>query len=307
MLAQSEYCGDGTVWDAYSQTCIVAENVELLDANLDGIIGVEDLMNLLSHFGDEDLDLDGIFDSVDLCNDPTACNYNAYPSEECLFFIDEVGVCGGACVLDENQDGICDLYGCGGTVNYHGYNYETVQIGDQCWFAENLQASFFANGDTIPLISTETPTQEPNPIYRCIYDDSSTYVDDYGYLYSWYAVNDVRNLCPSGWHIPLVEEFQLLFETVGGVNNAAFELKAAPPTWNGTDSFGYSALPGGYFNLSVPNSLFINTYGYLWTNSETGVNTAYYVLFREENDDAQLYPSNGNLAEDAMSVRCLKN
>ena len=40
---------------------------ELLDANQDGLIGVEDLMNLLSHFGDSDVDFDGVFDSVDDC------------------------------------------------------------------------------------------------------------------------------------------------------------------------------------------------------------------------------------------------
>ena len=54
---------------------------ELLDSNQDGYIGVQDLMNLLSYFGDSDSDLDGIFDSVDLCVDPQACNYNSNPTK----------------------------------------------------------------------------------------------------------------------------------------------------------------------------------------------------------------------------------
>ena len=53
---------------------------ELLDSNQDGYIGVEDLMNLLSYFGDSDSDLDGIFDSADACTDVSACNYLANPT-----------------------------------------------------------------------------------------------------------------------------------------------------------------------------------------------------------------------------------
>lgn len=91
LLAQSEYCGEGTVWDAESQTCIVAESLEFLDFNLDGLIGVEDLLNLLSHFGDQDMDFDGIYDSVD----------------DCIGFFDPCGVCNGD-GLDLDLDGICD-------------------------------------------------------------------------------------------------------------------------------------------------------------------------------------------------------
>ena len=36
-------------------------------------------------------------------------------------------------------------------MNYHGYDYATVQIGEQCWFAENLRTEFYQNGDSIPI------------------------------------------------------------------------------------------------------------------------------------------------------------
>jgi len=51
----------------------------------------------------------------------------------------------------------------------------------------------------------------------------------------------------------------------------------------------------------------LGSYGYFWTNTSTGPVSAYYVLLRPENMNAQLYPSNGNLAEEGMSVRCLKD
>ena len=74
-------------------------------------------------------------------------------------------------------------------------------------------------------------------------------VEENGFLYSWYATDDSRGVCPLGWHVPAVGEFQTLFEAVGGISIAAFQLKAQPPIWNGDDSFGYTALPSGYFEL----------------------------------------------------------
>ena len=65
LFGESEYCGVGTIWDPLTETCIVSEGVELLDSNQDGLVGVEDLLNLLSHFGDTDMEFDGIWDTVD--------------------------------------------------------------------------------------------------------------------------------------------------------------------------------------------------------------------------------------------------
>ena len=64
------------------------------DANQDGVIGVDDLMDLLSHWGDTDFDFDGVYDSVDLCTDEGACNYLSNPTESCLY-LDAIGACGG--------------------------------------------------------------------------------------------------------------------------------------------------------------------------------------------------------------------
>ena len=111
------------------------------DANQDGVIGVDDLMDLLSHWGDTDFDFDGVYDSVDLCTDEGACNYLSNPTEACLY-LDAIGACGGDCAEDTDGDGVCDeFYGpCQGqsTVTYQDYTYDLVAIGDQCWFAENF-------------------------------------------------------------------------------------------------------------------------------------------------------------------------
>ena len=64
-----EFCGDGTVWDEASQTCIIDETYCSWQPDSDGdqLIGVSDLLMFLSVFGDTDLDQDGIFDSNDDC------------------------------------------------------------------------------------------------------------------------------------------------------------------------------------------------------------------------------------------------
>ena len=90
------------------------------DLNQHGVVGISDLLNLLSAFGDTDLDFDGIYDSVDDCTDSEACNYGANPTVPCIYLADAIGVCGGWCEIDVNQDGICD-YTCGvDVIQYHG-------------------------------------------------------------------------------------------------------------------------------------------------------------------------------------------
>ena len=254
-------CGEGTIWDSSLQSCVGFDECPS-DLNDDGIVGINDLLSLLSDFG-----------------------------MEC-------------------PPGMAE-WTCGDLMNYHGYDYATVQIGEQCWFAENLRSSNFLNGENIPLNSIENPVEGTNPIYKAAYDDDSLSVEENGFLYSWYATDDSRGVCPLGWHVPAVEEFQTLFEAVGGISIAAFQLKAQPPIWNGDDSFGYTALPSGYLALSddqvADDYYYLGSHAYFWTNTSTGPVSAYYVLLRPENMNAQLYPSNGNLAEDAMSVRCLKD
>ena len=102
-------CHEGTYWDEEAQQCLL--DITFCswqpDSNADGNIGIGDLLDLLSVFGDTDYDEDGVFDSVDDCIDPAACNYQSNPTEPC-YYIDVLGVCGGGCQADEDEDAICD-------------------------------------------------------------------------------------------------------------------------------------------------------------------------------------------------------
>ena len=91
-----------------------------------------------------------------------------------------------------------------------GYDYETVQIGEQCWFAENLRAQSYANGDSIPTglsqlnwSSTELRLlqymgrEQAHVILSP--DGDACHADwslaEYGRLYNWHAVNDSNGVC----------------------------------------------------------------------------------------------------------------
>ena len=64
------------------------------DFEQDYAIGITDILAILGIFGAVDNDQDGLWDVNDLCEDTTACNYDANPTEACLYE-DALGVCGG--------------------------------------------------------------------------------------------------------------------------------------------------------------------------------------------------------------------
>ena len=121
-----------------------------------------------------------------------------------------------------------------------GESYQTVRIGKQIWMAENLK------------VKTEG---------SWCYEDKESDCQKYGWLYNWDAA---KVACPVGWHLPSKEEFEILFEFVGGAQEDAWKWENAGKMlkstngWNeyggkdgnGTDAFGFSALPAGYRNRS---------------------------------------------------------
>src|SRR5664280_2654185 len=91
-----------------------------------------------------------------------------------------------------------------------GNLYNLVTIGTQVWTGSNLKTTKFSNGDPIPTtasVSTDI-SGETAPIYQwldmepSLLDISSTY----GRLYTWFAASDSRNVCPTGFHVPLSSE-----------------------------------------------------------------------------------------------------
>ena len=208
------------------------------------------------------------------------------------------------------DDGSCsELSGCTSTdvFEFDNHNYGLVTIGEKCWFKENLRTTVYADGSAIPEVQNNAEWAALSTGAHCSYNNSATSLETYGRLYNWYAVDDSRGLCPSGWHVPSDAEWTVLTDYLGGASVAAPALKSSPsdtPSWNGTNASGFSALPGGLRGNSSGNFDVEGYNGYWWSASPTGSSSARYRILSSDYDFVN---RNFGYRRLGFSVRCLRD
>lgn len=193
-----------------------------------------------------------------------------------------------------------------------GQVYKTVKIGEQWWMAENLSYRYLQ------------PSKNLDSISFC-YNDSLKYCEIYGRLYTWSAAMDsagtwttdgkgcgfhttcspasrVQGICPSGWHLPSEIEMNIMLYAVGGLNlNDTSRLLKSDTGWNdnynGSDSFGFSALPAG---LRVFDDDFgsVGERASFWSSSENSTGFASFMSAGNTSTSTK---------KNAFSVRCVKD
>ena len=191
------------------------------------------------------------------------------------------------------------------TVTFDGHTYDLVAIGDQCWFAENLRSEHYANGDAIPEVTDGVTWGNTSDGARVAYNNDAANVSTYGYLYNWFAVDSDAGLCPGGWHVPSDGEWTTLIISLGGSSVAGGKMKSSSsdtPSWNGTNSSGFSALPGGYRNVNG-NFYNVGNYGYWWSASPNGDDAWYRYLPSVSGYSYR----NGGILRNGVSVRCVRD
>ena len=154
-----------------------------------------------------------------------------------------------------------------------GNVYQTVQIGNQWWMAENLKVTRYRNGDSISHVTNNAEWAALTTGAYCEYENNIVNVATYGRLYNWYAVDDNRNIAPAGWHVPSDAEWQTLAEHLGGVAIAGGKLKEVSIThWNSpntgaTNESGFTALPGA---KRSPDGFFdyMGRLAYFWSSTK---------------------------------------
>ena len=132
-----------------------------------------------------------------------------------------------------------------------GNVYNTVNIGNQRWMADNLNVSHFRNGDPIPQAMTMAEWihagEEEKPAW-CYYGNDPANASTYGKLYNWYAVEDPRGLEPEGWRVPTARDWAELIDCLDGNDIAGKKMKSIYG-WdldgNGDNSSRFNGLPGG--------------------------------------------------------------
>ena len=216
-----------------------------------------------------------------------------------------------------------------------GQTYRTVKIGGQVWMAENLNYAYTG----VPFDYDGNTSDSTS----WCYDNDPANCAKYGRLYTWAAAMDsvgewstsgkgcgygencsvasagsatlVRGICPKGWHLPSHDEWEALIVAVDGSiteytssNTAGTKLKAQTG-WkingNGTDAFGFSALPAGYRNNYGGSFGYGGLGVYFWSSTEDDSGSAYSMFLDHDYDNADLGDYGSKY--EGFSVRCLKD
>jgi uncharacterized protein (TIGR02145 family) len=162
-----------------------------------------------------------------------------------------------------------------------GKHYRTVRIGDRTWMAENLNYATPVCGSS------------------WCYGNRASYCAIYGRLYDWCAA---LSSCPAGWRLPSYEDWRDLIQTAGGLEVAGENLKSQT-SWNdngnGTDEFGFSALPSGYSRNDHRTFIGAGWSGFWWSATTLG---AWIMGFDYKGVEAHEIGSQAGL-----SVRCVRD
>lgn len=204
-----------------------------------------------------------------------------------------------------------------------GKVYRTVKIGNQVWMAENLNFDPGQGG-----------SGDAKYDWSWCYGDEPKNCDVAGRLYTWAAVMDsvklvndadnpqdcgygkgcdlasrpatlVQGICDKDWHLPSRVEWNALFAALGDESTAGKVLKSQTGWYsngNGTDAFGFSALPAGWEDDG--DFSYDGNYAVFWSSTEDDSYGAYYVALLYDYDIANL---DDGYKYYGFSVRCVKN
>lgn len=189
-----------------------------------------------------------------------------------------------------------------------GNVYKTVKIGKQIWMAEDLYVTKFNDGTAIRKLNVNSYEEE----YESNFDKYEglhklqtpiliTPINSKRTIYNWYVVHSNRNVCPTGWHIPIPEEWDALESYVEStLTNDKEEIGAKLKSemgyngfGEGTDEFGFNALP-------------INSSGVAWWAISNNGNNVMSPGIAVE-DDSWAYGIINKTTFDPLSIRCLKD
>ncbi len=226
--------------------------------------------------------------------------------------------CGQAEVLILEKNTIyCPFEICGDHLEYMGYWYPTVQIGEQCWIAENLRY--------LPSVHEEGTSSNTEPHYY-VYGYNGNVVAEakatenyeiYGVLYNWSAA---MTACPAGWKLPTDDDWKTLELELGmstfQADNSGFrgtnegsKLAGNSFLWQSGDlisdpefnTSGFVSIPGGFY-LGYDSFYEKGNNSISWAATDEDEESAWYrdLDYRESQIHRNFY-----IKDSGFSVRCV--
>jgi uncharacterized protein (TIGR02145 family) len=196
----------------------------------------------------------------------------------------------------------------GTMTDQEGNVYKTIIIGSQIWMAENLRTKKYTDGKKLPYVRDHIDWFELKTGAYSTYNNFTDvdFISTYGLLYNGYALISGK-LAPEGWHIPTIEEWEILISYLGGRNVAGAHLKEMGRVhWNGpnidADNLsGFTALPGGFRDYGSYKS-----YGETcWWWTSTGSNPDIRTIVLSKDTCAVFYGYQTN--NKGLYIRCVKD
>lgn len=227
-----------------------------------------------------------------------------------------------------------DTFVTGTMSDFDQNNYNTVLIGDIWWMANDLRVTHYSNGTLIPLMDENLEWSNASIGGYCYYNNNIANSSTYGNIYNGYAVVDLRNVCPVGWHTPSTTEYlqtvyllgilpvDLIPSVLTGNDNTFFRgayaniggiLKSTnlwqSPNQGATNEVGFSAVPNGFRSTDGTFGN-LGTYSNYWLYDSIINQYGSYDggSFSQAYNLAGIYYSNGTFSlKGGRSIRCVKN
>ncbi len=189
-----------------------------------------------------------------------------------------------------------DYFNCGSTVaDIDGHSYPIVRLGYYCWTGKNMRTLRYADRSAVPNVMTYPASYAPGV---------TDVVDTYGHLYTWNAATNynivgtqMQGICPDGWHIPSETEMEYLL----AIADAPELMSSGWIPDIGTDDYGFSFLPAGYYNANLGRYEGLGVRAYFWT-AEVGGTIYHACEFGSACGTIEIVPTS---QLNGFSVRCV--
>lgn len=200
-----------------------------------------------------------------------------------------------------------------GVIDSDGNVYNIVKIGTQIWMAEDLRTTKYNEGTEIKYIASNSVWENTKaPAFSWYNNDPSKYKEPYGAYYNWYVVN-TGALCPTGWHVPSLDEWKTLSNYLGGYEVSGGKLKEEgtlywdSPNSGATNETGFSGIAGG--SRDYTGTFFgMGIFAFYWSTNESKDYFDNEIAWGFQLHYADAYSGSAGMSKNfGHNVRCIKD